>query len=119
MAFYRATVKNELFNRYAQGLLSTNFPAAFEELPPTDFLLNPQESTGLAGEVTVGAAASGLYTLTQEADALITDWRGNSDYAEAFYRFSDNNDLLLDSSGAQPPRDGACSGNTCPTADIQ
>jgi len=113
--FYEATVTNELFNRYAQGLLSTRFPAAFSELPPQDFVLNPQESEALSGIVTVGSAPSGVYTLTQEADALITDWREDSGYAEARYRFSDADTLLEDSSGSQPPRDGECDAGHCPT----
>jgi PKD repeat protein len=113
--YYEATVKNELLGRYAEGLLSTNFPAAFNELPPQDFVLNPQESATLSGTVTVGAAASGVYTLTQEADALITDWREDSDYAELLYRFSDTDTFLDDESGSQPPRDGECPTANCPT----
>ncbi len=112
--YYEATVTNELFNRYAQGLLSTDFPAAFAELPPQDFVLNPQESETLSGVVAVGTAASGVYTLTQQADALITNWREDSNYAEAFYRFSDADTLLEDTSGAQPPRDGDCTTPHCP-----
>ncbi len=111
---YAATVENELFNRYAEGLLSTDFPAAFSELDPQEFVLNPQESATLSGQVAVGSAASGVYTLTQQADALITDWREDSNYAEALYHFSGSTTLLEDHSGSQPPRDGECSG-TCPT----
>ncbi len=113
--FYEATVTNELYNRYAQGLLGTHFPAAFSELPPQDFVLNPQESETLSGLVEVGSATSGVYTLTQEADALITNWREDSNYAEARYRFSDADTLLEDSSGSQPPRDGMCDTGNCPT----
>jgi uncharacterized repeat protein (TIGR01451 family) len=112
---YEAAVTNELFNRYAQGLLSTDFPAAFEELPPQDFVLQPRESITLTGEVDVGAAPSGIYTLTQEADALITDWQEASDFAELLYHFSDDDTLLDDNSGAQPPRHGACESGHCPS----
>jgi subtilisin-like proprotein convertase family protein/type II secretory pathway pseudopilin PulG len=112
--YYEAAVKNELFNRYAEGLLSTDFPTAFSELPPQDFVLNPQESAILSGTVEVGTAASRVYTLTQEADALITDWRAESNYAEALYHFSDSGTFLEDHSGSQPPRDAECDGH-CPT----
>ena len=111
--YYEATVKNELFNRYAEGLLSTDFPAAFSDLAPQDFVLNPQEQAVLSGTVQVGSAASGVYTLTQQADALITNWREESNYAEGFYRFSDAETFLEDRSGSQPPRDGEC--DECPT----
>ncbi len=112
---YEATVTNELFNRYAQGLLSTDFPAAFEELPPQDFVLQPRESVTMTGQVDVGTAPSGIYTLTQEADALINDWQEASDFAELFYHFSDDDTLLDDNSGAQPPRHGACESGHCPS----
>jgi hypothetical protein len=54
--YYRATVENELFDRYAQGLLSTSFPAGFTEIPPEDFVLNPQEELTLEGQVACTAS---------------------------------------------------------------
>ncbi len=112
--YYEATVENELYNRYAEGLLSTDFPTTFSELDPQDFVLNPKESVTISGIVDVGSAASGVYTLTQQADALITDWSENSNDAEALYRFSDTDTFLEDHSGSHPPRDGECNGH-CPT----
>ncbi|MCX6028050.1 MAG: hypothetical protein NT169_01955, partial [Chloroflexi bacterium] len=118
---YRATVTNKLFNRYAQGLLSANFPAVFSEPSPQAFVLNPQEASTLTGEVHTGqAAASGVYTLTQEADALITDWREASNYADMLLHLDEaaGATTFEDSAGAQPPRDGACDSGAgqCPTA---
>lgn len=117
---YQATVKNELFNRYAQGLLSANFPPAFSEPAPQAFTLNPQETVTLTGEVSVGSTASGAYDLIQEADALITDWREASNYADMLLHLDEGAGATTfeDSSGAQPPRDGTCDSGAgqCPAA---
>jgi hypothetical protein len=115
--YYRASVKNELFSRYAQGLLSTHFPAAFTEIPPEDFVLNPREEKVLEGDVDVSpAASSGVYSLTQEVDAMITDWREESDYAELLYHFTEDAPPFADSSGSQPSRDGDCDASSCPVS---
>ena len=115
---YEATVTNELLNRHAQGLLSANFPAAFSEPAPEDFVLNPQETITLTGQVNVGQAASGAYTLTQEADALISDWREASNYADMLLRLEEEAGATTfeDSSGEQPPREGECAAGQCPAA---
>jgi len=113
--YYRASVKNELFNRYAQGLLSVDFPVAEAEVPPEDFILNPQEEVVMSGTVSVAeTAASGVYSLTQEVDAMITDWREASDYAELLYHFAEATPAFEDSSGSQPPRPGKCA--ACPAS---
>ena len=119
--YYRASVKNELFNRYAQGLLSVRFPAAFSEIPPVDFILNPMEGVVLTGTVTVAeTAATGVYSLTQEADALIENWREISNYADMLLHLDEvaGATTFEDSSGSQPPRDGVCDdgADQCPTA---
>ncbi len=115
--YYQASVKNKLFNRYAQGLLSTSFPAAFSEMPPVDFILNPQEGVVLTGTVTVAeTVATGAYSLTQEVDAMITDWREESNYAELLYHFAEDEPPFKDSSGSQPPRDGDCASPYCPAS---
>ena len=114
---YDATVKNQLFNRYAQGLMATHFPIGAAEIAPVDFILNPQESAVLSGTLTVEpTAASGAYSLTQEVDALITDWREASDYSELLYHFAETVPPFEDSSGSQPPREGDCTGDACPTS---
>jgi len=113
--YYRASVKNELFNRYAQGLLSVDFPASASEVAPEDFILNPQEQLVMTGTVSVAeTAASGVYSLTQEVDAMITDWREASNYAELLYHFTEATPEFEDSSGSQPPRPGDCT--ACPAS---
>ncbi len=112
---YRASVKNELFNRYAQGLLSTDFPAAVSSaVPPKDFILYPLEEQMMAGYVEVDdVAPSGVYSLTQVAGALITDWRELAGGAQVWLPFEDPN-TFEDRSGSQPPHHGTCVGNGCP-----
>jgi len=113
--YYRAGVKNELFNRYAQGLLSVNLPVASGDVPPEDFILNPQEEKVISGTLAVAeTAASGVYSLTQEVDAMITDWREASGYAELLYHFTEAAPEFADSSGSQPPRPGDCT--ACPAS---
>lgn len=119
--YYRATIKNNLFNRYAQGLLGTDFPVAFSEIPPEDFVLNPQESVSLEGQVDVSpTTTSGTYNLTQNADAFIVDWREISNYADMLLHLDEEAGATTfeDSSGSQPPREGECDDGAgqCPTA---
>jgi len=118
---YDASVKNELLNRYAQGLLSTDFPAIFSELPPKPFVINPNEKQELSGEVQVATSASpGVYTLSQAVDAMITDWREEYNYADLVLHLDEEEGAttFADSSGIQPPRDGTCSPPHCPTAGV-
>ncbi|MCP4538326.1 MAG: tandem-95 repeat protein [Chloroflexi bacterium] len=110
---YEATVTNELYNRYAQGLLETDFPREMDAVavPPEDFILYPQEQQTIAGEVDVdGVATSGIYSLTQVAGALITDWSEVSGHADLWMPFEDP--ITMDRSGSQPSHDGICVG-TC------
>ena len=120
---YEATVKNELKGRYAEGLLSTDFPGAMDsDVHPETFVLDPQEEEVMDGDVTVkDDAATGVYTLTQVAGALITDWREESDFAELQLHLDEEEGATTfeDSSGTQPRHDGECSGNNCPTAQVQ
>ncbi|MFP4395024.1 MAG: hypothetical protein ACLFTI_07145, partial [Anaerolineales bacterium] len=89
---YEATLKNELNNRYAQGLLSTEFPQAVEtgDAPPASFTLYPQEALTMTGDVRVSpVATSGPYSLTQVAGASILDWRAISGGAQLWIPFED------------------------------
>jgi subtilisin-like proprotein convertase family protein len=120
---YEAAVKNELFNRYAQGLLTTDFPDAFsdDDLDPQTFVLGPREETVLTGTVGVRATASaGVYNLALVADAQIDDWREASDYAELLLHLDEDASATAfeDSSGSQPTRDGECLAGSCPTVGV-
>ncbi len=117
---YRATVENELYNRYAQGLLSTEFPGLLsDDVPPTSFVIQPQEEATMSGSVQVSTGApSARMDLTQVAGALITDWREQSDFASMWLRLDEpaGATSFADYSGAMPPRTGLCSGSRCPTS---
>jgi len=117
--FYQASVENQLLGRYAQGLLSTSFPVGFSEIPPVDFILQPQEEHVLTGTVRVAeTATTGVYSLTQEVDAMIRNWYAASGEADMLLHLDEESGAttFADSSGNQPPRDGVCSGGSCPTA---
>ena len=112
--YYEAALKNELYNRWAHGLLGTDFPAAFSnaDIDPQTFLLYPQEQQTIRGEVAVsGSAAPGVYNLTQTASALISDWREISQDAALWLPFEDDTDATsyADRSGSIPAHDGTCS----------
>nr|MBC8449122.1 PD40 domain-containing protein [Chloroflexota bacterium] len=116
---FEATVRNELYNRYAQGLLDTRFPSAATDstLPPQSFILQPQEQQTLAGDVQVKtAAATGVYSFTQVVGAAITDWAELAHNAILWLPFEDASaTTFADRSGSIPPHDGTCTG-TCATS---
>ena len=117
---YEATLKNELNNRYAQGLFSTEFPQAVEtgDVPPASFTLYPQEAMTMTGDVRVSPVApSGPYSLTQVAGASILDWSAISGGAQLWIPFEDEatsaTKTYQDRSGNVPPHDGQCVGDGC------
>jgi len=117
---YAATLKNELNNRSAQGLLSTEFPQAVGtgDTPPASFTLYPQETLTMTGDVRVSpAAASGPYSLTQAAGASVVDWSAISGGAQLWIPFEDEatsaTKTYQDRSGNVPPHDGQCVGDGC------
>lgn len=110
---YTATVDNKLNSRTAQGLLSTESPDILNDqgVPPSPFVLQPLQQQTMAGNVDVlQTAASGVYSLTQVAGALITDWQDISGDARLWLRFDEaaGATVYADSSGQIPPRDGHC-----------
>ncbi len=116
--YYSAEVKNELNNRYAHGLLGTEFPGVLEDtaITPESFVLYPQEAETIRGHVPVAqSAATGVYSLTQVAGASIVDWSLLADDAQLWLPFEDP--PLADKSGSLPPHDGSCQG-ICPTPDL-
>jgi subtilase family serine protease/subtilisin-like proprotein convertase family protein len=111
--YYEAALKNELYNRWAHGLLSTDFPGVLDDnaVDPQSFLLYPQEEQVLSGEVPVAnTAATGVYSLTQTAGALISDWTALSQGAALWFPFEDSTTAVTfaDRSGSIPPNDGTC-----------
>ena len=101
---YSATVQNDLDVKYAQGLLSSTFPAGqfSGSMTPKNFTLYPQQAKSIQGSLTVkDAAPSGVVELTQIAGAELYDPRAESGYAALQLRFEDaaNATTFADSSG--------------------
>ena len=90
--YYTATVTNNLLSRYMQGLLSSQFPAAADPnaLAPVSFVLQPTQAQTLDGELDVSAtAASGVYSATLTASALISDWTALAEGAKLWLPMDD------------------------------
>ena len=104
---YQAELTNQLDNRYAQGLHSAEFPAGMNsDVLPEAFILQPQETDIITGEVTVSADASGVYSLTQSVGASIVDWTALARNALLWLPFEDP--ITSDRSGHT--YDGVCYG---------
>jgi hypothetical protein len=120
---YKAQVKNELYSRDANGLLSTELTSGLgsANLAASNFFLRPQEGKTLptsgSGEVTVAAVQSGPYRLSQTAAATITDPREASRYAQLWLPFDGTGE---DRSGNLPANDVLCTsgGGACAAANF-
>lgn len=122
---YTATVRNTLDSRHAQGLfwLNSSAPAVLDasRVPPVTFVLPPRAQATLAGTLQAPpATASQAVSLTQVAGALITDWRQDSNFAEAWLRLEEvvTATQFVDSSGSIPPRNAFCAGANCPARQV-
>ncbi len=112
--FYDAALRNELYNRWLHGLLETDIPAPLgnSSIDPVSFLLYPQETQLISGAVQVASnAPAGVYTLTQTASALVSDWAELAQDAALWYPFEDDVGVstFSDHSGSIPPHDADCS----------
>ncbi|HQJ10240.1 MAG TPA: tandem-95 repeat protein [Anaerolineae bacterium] len=116
---YTATLSNKLLGRYAQGLLSfDSAPALAVRTPaPQTFVLQPLAETRVAGNLAVASQSTRPISITQTAEALITDWREESNYAQLWLPLDEDatQTVFLDHSGTLPAANGACSEATCPT----
>lgn len=121
--YYTSTLSNRLYDRYAQGLfsLATTAPAVFSQINvlPRTFVFQPLQATTFSGNVQVSdnVNASQSVSLTQVADALITDWREQSNFAEMWLPLDEPGGAttFADQSGSLPPANGTCAGSACPT----
>ncbi len=112
---YQATVKNELNNRQAQGLLDTEIQGGpVNTETPITFVLQPQDESTLKGVLTTSPAlASGAYSLIQQASTLISDWRAQSGFAEMWLQLEESNVATFsDKSGTVPANVATCT--ACP-----
>jgi len=120
---YTSTLTNKLYDRYAQGLHSVGAVqgGALSQTPsPQTFVLQPMESSTLAGEAQVAeSVASDAFTLTQRARAQITDWREASNYAQLWLPLNESAGAttFTDHSGSIPSRDATCNGASCPASE--
>jgi len=116
---YTATLSNKLLGRYAQGLLSfDSAPALAVRTPaPQTFVLQPLAETRVAGNLAVAPQSTRPISVTQTAEALITDWREGSNYAQLWLPLDEDatQTVFLDHSGTLPAANGVCSETTCPT----
>ncbi|MBP7689433.1 MAG: hypothetical protein KA765_16070, partial [Thermoflexales bacterium] len=118
---YTSTLGNKLMDRYAQGLWSIgSLPAAVlgPVIAPQTIVLPPLAQTALTGTLMVdSAAASGVISLTQAAQAAITNWREQADYAQLWLKLNEplTATTFTDYSGQTTPANGSCATNTCPT----
>ncbi|HQI84959.1 MAG TPA: tandem-95 repeat protein [Anaerolineae bacterium] len=116
---YTATLANKLLGRYAQGLLSfSSAPALAVRTPdPQTFVLQPLAETSMAGNLAIAPLTTQPISVSQTAEALITDWREQSNYAQLWLPLDEAADqtVFLDHSGTLPAANGVCDGTTCPT----
>ncbi|MGC9396645.1 MAG: LamG-like jellyroll fold domain-containing protein [Anaerolineae bacterium] len=116
---YTSTLSNKLLGRYAQGLLSfSSAPALAVRTPdPQTFVLQPLAETNIAGTLGIAPQGTRPISVTQTAEALITDWREQSNYAQLWLPLDEDatQTVFLDHSGTLPAANGTCSGTTCPT----
>jgi subtilisin-like proprotein convertase family protein len=116
---YTSTLANKLLGRYAQGLLSfSSAPAFAVRTPdPQTFVLQPLAETDMAGALGIAPQDTQPISVTQTAEALITDWREQSNYAQLWLPLDEDTSqtVFLDHSGTLPAANGVCDGTTCPT----
>jgi Concanavalin A-like lectin/glucanases superfamily/Bacterial TSP3 repeat len=108
---FEATVQNKLDDRQAEGLLSTVATPFLDMTKARDqsFNLGPQQQANLAGDLKVlASSASGTYSLTQVAGALIANLTAETDQAALWLRFDDPAAPYVDWSDSLTPHNGAC-----------
>ncbi|HBY94258.1 MAG TPA: hypothetical protein DEP84_09895, partial [Chloroflexi bacterium] len=136
---YTGTVQNNLWTRYARGLLTTDFPGGLESaVPPATFILPPGSERTMSGDVTVRSdATSGRANLTQVAGAIVVDPADTSRPAASdaalhlrfddppgagltggFANAADPTGKTAGSCSASPPDAGGVGGGSCPTSGV-
>ncbi len=119
---YEAQVANNLDERYAQGLLEAEFPAAIQSsLVPQPFVLHPLDKGTLSGDIQVAQdATSGLVSLTQVAKAQITDPHNLLGAPRIWLAFDEDSGATTfsDTAGVQPAYNATCAGDACPRAGV-
>ena len=118
MVNYSATVKNELENRIANGLLQAEFPIDVVQTTAVMETLSPQESVTMLGSVVAPAVSATTATsLTLRAGAVIQD--SSTGRVLWLHLNEDGNATSFedDAFSSGGPHNAACSGAACPTTD--
>ena len=113
---YTATIKNELDNRYAQGLLQTESPV--DTLLSTEVmeLLAPLDVVTLAGNLEIPSTitASTSTSLTVRAGAIIADLATDR---LIWLHLNEEADSTIFADDSLTGHDFSCNGDTCPNAN--
>lgn len=121
---YTSTIGNKLMDRYGQGLWSISTSPAnllSPVVPPQTFVLPPQAQTAFSGTVSINSGpASSIISLTQAAQAEITNWREEAGYAQLWLKLDDpiTSTTFADTSGQTTPATGVCASATCPARQV-
>ncbi|CAA9314282.1 MAG: hypothetical protein AVDCRST_MAG93-5423, partial [uncultured Chloroflexia bacterium] len=115
---YAATVKNELQNRFADGVLTTSLPAGIAgPTAPQNMTLEPQEEQVLSRSLQVNGSASTRLDLTQVAGAIVRERHETRSTPQLSLNLDEasGSTSFADSSGNN--RNATCVG-PCPAAGV-
>jgi hypothetical protein len=119
---YTSQITNTLRDRYALGLYEAELPpeASSTQLPPTAYLLGPQQNTTISGNINIANVAnSTTISVTNRAGAIIADLRGLTGGRSIWLKLDElsNSTSLRDSSLFDQHAQCATS-NACPDTGI-
>ena len=115
---YTATVKNELDNRVANGLLQAEFPVDTVQKTQVMQTLYPQEETTINGTVTAPSVSSTTATsVTLRAGAIIDEMDTGRVLWLHLTENSGATSFEDDAQSDNGPHNATCSGSACPTAN--
>ncbi|MFQ5434672.1 MAG: LamG-like jellyroll fold domain-containing protein, partial [Anaerolineae bacterium] len=116
---YTATIKNELRDRYALGLLEVSSPqnGLTGTPPPQVYTLNPREEASVAGSLTVAnLSQSQPISVTNTAGAIIANLRAEADGRQLWLHLDEDSGATIFKDDSLLGHDAACQGNGCPAA---
>ncbi len=120
--YYSATLENNLRDRYALGLLETDFPVAVQNqsVQPQPFELYPTRSKTMAGSLQVRPTitTSQQLTFTNRAAAKITDLNGSANLRSLWLHLNEDAGATTFFDSSLKGNNATCAGSTCPTAGV-
>ncbi|MCX6047480.1 MAG: LamG domain-containing protein, partial [Chloroflexi bacterium] len=115
---YTATIKNELDNRVANGLLQTEFPVDTVQKTQVMETLYPQDETTVTGTLTApDVNATTTSSLTIRAGAIIQDVNTGRVLWLHLNESTGSQSFSDDAQSDDGPHDATCSGGGCPNAN--